>query len=83
MGYKIHPDGSLNFVNSTNIDSVLLKCQVFVVVVGPFSKLMEFVIWILIQKADVPFGVECFMQIKRFNRNMLFLTKYFNIWAST
>lgn len=34
MVYKLHPDGSLNFVNSTNIDSVLLKCQVFVVVVG-------------------------------------------------
>lgn len=52
----------------------------FVVVVGPFSKL-EFVIWILIQKADVPFGIECFMQIKQFYRNMLFLTK--SIWAST
>lgn len=48
----------------------------FVVVVGPFSKL-EFVIWILLQKADVPFGVECFMQIKQFYRNMLFLTAYF------
>lgn len=34
MVYKLHPDGSLNFVNSTNIDSVLLKCQVFVLVVG-------------------------------------------------
>lgn len=74
--YKLHPDGSLNSVNSTNIDSVLLKCQVFVVVVGPFSKL-EFVIWILLQNADVPFGIECFMQIKQFSRNMLFLTTYF------
>lgn len=26
MVFKLHPDGSLNFVNSTNIDSVLLKC---------------------------------------------------------
>lgn len=47
------------------------------VVVGPFIKMMQVVIWILLQKADdVPFNVDCFVQIKQFYRNMLFLTAY-------
>lgn len=68
--YNHHPGGSRNFVKLTaNIDLILHKCQVCVIIVGPFSTLMQFVNWILLQKADkVPFCVECLMQIKQFCR---------------